>query len=154
MKETKDICGCSGPYTCKYHMGEFDYCNNNHCLCHKSYGDRIMNDAEKAYRRTHNQIIEHQKSMNNQPIFQPNEKWEEEFESMFCKQSPTVKCNGLCVSEEAKGRLKSFISTLLQEQKTKILELIEDELIGIFSGEWEQGHDNALDTIKSKLNNV
>lgn len=179
----KDICGCSGPYTCKYHMGEFDYCDNNHCLCHKSYGDRIMNHAEKAYRRTHNQIIENQKSMNNQPIFQPNEKsWAERFDEKFARftqleidmQSSTLP--DFTIEEKAENHckqiamrqhnsklelIKSFISTLLQEQKAKILELIEGERIGRNGDTYNQpsspdsiGFNSALDTIKKRIEEI
>lgn len=31
----KKGCGCDGPYTCKQHEGDFAFCSNDKCLCHR-----------------------------------------------------------------------------------------------------------------------
>lgn len=78
-----------------------------------------------------------------------NDKLKETWEERVATFLETLQGNS---SETNRAALKMFISTLLAEQKARVLELIESKRDNILSSEYARGFHRALDTIKKRIN--
>lgn len=48
VEEGKKRCDCGGPYTCHVHDGQYRYCSNDKCLCHKESAPPLPEELHSA----------------------------------------------------------------------------------------------------------